>query len=368
MRRLVDGGFSVRVREGGPLLVRSARDPALRLELDERALSEHELFVELPAPDPVLEAVWARFGDGLADPRWTDAELALLDELRATASEKKRFEGLLDTALVPESALAIARRLERYLAEGDRVLATGGQSLAGVALKRRGFDVTCLDDGPGAALLPALADELRGAFALVLVDTLPYEGLEVGALSRAHAAVAEGGHVVAFGHPMQRPLMRERFAAAHLVVTEPLFEIAARAHAGYSLDPYLWDEWILEPGGEVLVGPAVPLEEARGLDPTARVQGCLDVVGFAPGALTPEGMDRAVSLLVEAGVARPLERLAADEGGALRRYLLLEGGGHLVLAADPAEGEVVIDLSPWSPAVLFASAAAVRLGHEVAPL
>lgn len=368
MQRLSDGVFAVQVRADGPWLVRHAQDLELRLELDEDAFAGATLYVEEDGPDAVLEEVWAFFGEGLADPRWSDDERAQLRALRAKAAEKKRFASLVDGALVPESALAVARRLERHAPPGARVLVTGGQALLGAALAQRGFDVVTLDDGRGEALTAPLPGELRAAFDLVATDTLPYPELEVGALCRAASALKEGGRLVAFGHSMQRPFARDLFTSAGLVVCEPLFEIAARVHAGYALEPFLWDEWVLAPRGAPPLSADAPLEAARGFDPKEKTQGNLDVVGFEAGGLSGAGMDRAVALLTESGLLSVVEQRAADEGGLLRRHLVLDGGRYLSLAARPAEGEVIVDLAPWSPALLFAAAAALRLANRAAKL
>lgn len=369
MKRLIDGAFAAKTARAGPFLVRSVINPTLRLTLDEDPCSsEHASagpVTETDAPDPVLTASYAAFGEGLEVSTWDEAERALLPALRAQAAAHERFTSMLDTVLVPESALAMARRLRRLA--GPRVLVTGGFALAGHALSALGAEVTCLEDGEGSLLEAPLEASLRRAFDLVLVDTLPYPGREVGALCRALGALGDGGLLGAFGHCMHRPAARERFAAASLEVTERLFEIAQRVHADLALGAAAWDVWLLRQAGAPPLDEGALLDDARGLEPKESRYGCVDVRGFAEGGLSAEGMDEAVARIEGAGFLDVVHEMRADGGGLLRRHLVLARGGTLTMSARPDAGEVLLDLSPWSPASLSLAAVALRLACGIAP-
>lgn len=388
MHRLPDGCFCLLERDGGVAL-RGAltadldegeRAAALQLSRGAPSPVESALpVVATDAPDALLRARLDALGRGFA---WHLAGLEegprLCERVREVALRARAFGSLTSLPLLPESAAGVALRVAP-LADGP-LLVHGGQLLAGVALALLGRAVTVwTSDEADLALSRALADEglpvsaraadvlapldedLRGHFALALVDTLAAHQQETALLSRALSAVNEGGLVVALVHSMRRPLTRRLVAELPVTTRDPLHEVAVRLHPGFAPAEFSWDEWVLEKTGEPAVAAdhALSTAGACDLDPTEPAHGCVEVQGLLPGGITPERLDRALARFASEPAHAPLGSGGHDDDTHLRRYLALPAGGQAAVSVDRAAGVAAIDLSPWSPAPLAALVSAL---------
>jgi hypothetical protein len=380
---LPEGTWALLQADGGVSLRRTAAPPAAPADAPlERPASEREslLAALLRAPDPVVRERLYAVGRGFSWHTGGDEQTAALtDTLRDDLAQTRVFGSLDASPLLPECAANIAHRLAPRLADGDEVLAHEGQALVALALARRGhraalwtqdegvraFVNKLPDDVPltlvDADVLAPLDGEMRARFALVLIDTLHDDAGTTALLSRAHHALADGGHVVALAHPMRRELLAKSAAQAGLALSEPFDEIAVRLLAGFSPAEFVWDERVLAAAGEPAVAPDDTLTRAgaRDLDATERKHGCVEVLALAAEGMSAARVDRAIETFARADGA-PVHTDGHDEDGVQHvRHLALARGGHAAITVHVQEGRAAVDVFPWSPARLARLCAAL---------
>lgn len=380
-------GTSVILLDDGRALARGS----VRLDFDEAASADAirlgvtggavsagaQPSVPQQGPDLATTAVLARLGQGF---HWqlpaAARGAAPLLRLRQLAAQVRVFSSLRHLPLLPESALALALRLEARLPARARVYVPNDHLLLGLALADRGFVVfvgidpsvsstwlhdviTGLRPEEGGALQVLASSTLPTGFDLVVFDTLTATDAFAGAPSAATSAPL----ALALVHPMWRAHTATQVSSSNWAVEAEFHEIAARLHPGFFLAEFASDAWLLRPRTSRHDGDrAAELGQLELMGSSDdKTHGCAELQGLAPDAFAPSRLDEAIAMATLAFDEPPSFVQGLDDPDQLVRCLSFPQGGSGLVCVRRREGVVAVDMSPWSPRDLTALLSALLL-------
>jgi hypothetical protein len=379
VRTLVDEDLAHEVpREQRDALVKLARgvpDGAALGELFDALRARGLADDGLDDDDPVVLARLRELGAGLSW-RLDDDTRAVCDDLRrAHARRKSTFLDFWQGPCVPECGARRVRELTRALPVGARVFLVGDDDLLTLPLARAGFRVTTIDiDDALIALLNALADEqgldvdarvldlceplpaeLRGAFDAALTDPQSSPAPMRAFVSRALAAVREGGKLFVSVH--------DQFRSGFAALCEELPVRGLGAHLGFGAyythgweaDPYRSDFLVLERNSG-----ALPFAPDEWIDSEVFLE------GHEGG--DHHGLCAARVMSLRRGPWLDVDRLAADleqsERPALRDVDVVAGERFAALVASRADGGHLVVSCDFPRKRLSYALAPLREGEE----
>lgn len=324
-----------------------------------------------PSVDPLVEARLSALGAGFGwlvdeDPRGR-ALTALLR--RAHARRKVFFPEYGQTPVIPEIAAYRCLEIARELPQGARVLHVGDDDMLSLGMASLGFSPFIVDIDPlllsfldrvakeeGLVvesrvqdLLAPFPTELCGAFDAAFSDPMSFEDCQVAFLSRACAALKQGGLLWTTVHPLAREVCERVYARL------PVRRVRAYASKNvyywlkFDESPYRSDLVLLERvAGEAPWAPAdqIPFEHIVTGELSERTHGALEVRGVRSKAKGPLSEGELASTLAR-GLDVPILGSFETASERYAHALVWFEGGQVAASFDQARGSAQISLYPF---------------------